>query len=63
MKKVCKAVVFLMAISLFQSTECYADNPMVQTNYTADLLRRSITGLAICIPLMTRTPSSIIFIP
>ena len=36
MKKVCKVVVVLMAISLFQTTECYADNPMVQTNYTAD---------------------------
>ncbi|WP_084326026.1 glycoside hydrolase family 43 protein [Lacrimispora aerotolerans] len=36
MKKVCKVVVSLLAISLFLSTECYADNPIVQTNYTAD---------------------------
>jgi hypothetical protein len=36
MKKVCKVVVSLLAISLFFSTECYADNPIVQTNYTAD---------------------------
>lgn len=36
MKKVCRVVVFLLTISLFHSTESYADNPIVQTNYTAD---------------------------
>ena len=36
MKKVCRVVVFLFVISLFRATVCYADNPIVQTNYTAD---------------------------
>ena len=36
MKKVCRVVVFLFVISLFRATVCYADNPIIQTNYTAD---------------------------
>lgn len=36
MKKVCKVLVLLVLISLVLPSVCYADNPLVQTNYTAD---------------------------
>ena len=36
MKKVCNIIVFSFIFSLLFSTVCYADNPIVQTIYTAD---------------------------
>ncbi len=36
MKKVSKLLVLVIVISLFMPALCYADNPIVQTNYTAD---------------------------
>lgn len=36
MKNICKILAFSLIYSMFSSLICYADNPIVQTNYTAD---------------------------
>jgi Glycosyl hydrolases family 43. len=36
MKNLCKIMVLLFVFSLILPTVCYADNPIVQTVYTAD---------------------------
>ncbi len=36
MKRICKIIGIVFIISIFYSTVCYADNPIVQTNFTAD---------------------------